>query len=467
MIQQRGYKVLWIDVGREQVGITDPGETKCFEIPVEQDAAKCKALIGDIEIDWLIVDHYGIDAGWHQLMRDRVGGIMVIDDLANRDYDCDLLLDQTYGRTDEDYVRRVPDHCELLLGSEYALLRPEFAQLRFGALKQRHGRYGMERILVSMGGSDPDNLCSRVLQGLNRVDWADPPQVDLILGPGFRHRDEVGRIAEDHVAYINIAENVSNMAEYMQNADLAIGAGGVTSWERCCLGLPALTLQSAENQSAVISNLLAAGAIRRLQVDEGLSESVMKHVTECLKEPEQLYTMSVAAAKVTRGLGAELIASRLLPKHAKDGCAVVLRPAAASDMELLHAWQNHKNTRRFSHNRQTPTLEEHSQWYLAKLNDPNGYFFIIMHGGVDAGVLRLDWIESDQAQLLISIYTAPGHYRQGLARSALEYAIGLFPHADLVADVLSKNTASQHLFSSVGFKQIAQERYVYAATSQR
>ena len=465
-IQQHGYEVLWIDAGREQAGESLAASEQCFAIPVEQDAAICQVLIRKMEIDWLIVDHYGIDAAWHMALRKSVDRIMVIDDLADRGYDCDLLLDQTYGRRKEDYVDQVPAECELLLGSEYALLRPEFARLRFDALRQRNSRQGIARVLVSMGGSDPDNMSSRVLQGLNRVDWVNPPRIDLILGPGFQHGDELRRLAQDHVSDINIVENVSNMAEYMQNADLAIGAGGVTSWERCCLGLPALTLQAAENQSLVISNLLAAGAIMKLEAGDGLSESVAKTVSECLQQRGKLDAMSLAAAKITRGLGAELVAARIIPKHAKDGSEVALRPAEASDMEMIHAWQNDENTRRFSHNRQVPTLQEHRRWYLAKLDDPKSYFFIMMHGGSDAGVLRLDPLESERLQLRISIYTAPRHYRQGLARCALEYAISLFSHVDLVAEVLQENTASQGLFSSVGFKQIAKERYLFAATNQ-
>lgn len=466
MVQQRGFKVLWIDAGLEKAGNTGPGLPGSLKIPAEQDAACCKALVSDLEIDWLIVDHYGIDQGWHKSLRGQVGRIMVIDDLADRDYDCDLLLDQAYGRNCEDYVARVPGHCALLLGSEYALLRPEFAQLRFGTLRQRCGRNGVERILVSMGGSDPDNLSSRVLEGLNRVDWTITPRVDCILGPGFQHGEEVRRIAEDHVARINIVENGFNMAEYMQNADLAVGAGGMTAWERCCLGLPALTLQLADNQSFVISNLLAAGAIRKLKTGRALSESVTRQVSECLKEPEQLDSMSLAASRVTRGLGTELVASRLVPRYAKDGGPVLLRPAEVRDMEVVHSWQLHEDTRRFSHNSDAPSLEEHSRWYYDKLKDPNGYFFIVLHGGLDAGVLRLDRVDSDRSQLLISIYTAPGHYRQGVARCVLEYAISMFPWADLVADVLPQNTASQSLFGNVGFKQVSKDRYVFAATSQ-
>lgn len=468
LIQQRGHDLIWIDVGQDgKTASLGADNTKSSSIPAEQDAAACVAAIMDLDIDWLVVDHYGLDASWHKALRDSVGKIMVIDDLANREYDCDLLLDQTYGRSAEDYQRLVPLHCRLLLGADYALLRPEFPRLRFSALERRQHSRGIQRILVSMGGSDPNNLSSRVLEGLDQVMWPKPPQVDLVLGSGFAHNETIRKQVAEYSTPVNIEENVSNMGELMHDADLAIGAGGVTSWERCCLGLPTLIVQSADNQSTVISKLLAVGAVQKLEANERLSESVMKQVTEYLEKPALLAAMSDAAANVTRGLGVELVASRLHPKWAADGSPVVLRPAEADDMATIHSWQCHENTRRFSHNSQLPTLDEHSRWYRAKLIDPNSYFFIIVHDGVDGGVLRFDRIESSHPQLLISIYTAPGHYKQGLARSALEYAIDLFPQASLVADVLPENIVSQHLFSSAGFKQIAADRYVYAATNGR
>ena len=465
LIQQRGFLVVWVDVDNDP-SASDQAATinHWLGVPPEQDVNACKAALSGMHIDWLVVDHYGIDAVWHRAMRSQVGQILVIDDLADRDYDCDLLLDQTFGRTQADYSHHVASHCMLLLGSEYALLRPAFSRLRFSSLDRRHGEAGLGRILVAMGGTDPDNLTSQVLEGLSQVDWKVAPNIDVVLGSGSNQTDKLRRQAQAYVANVRVLENVTNMAELMRDADLAIGAGGITSWERCCMGLPSLVVESAANQSLSINNLTEIGAVKKLNAAADLSTTIFENITDCINNPQQMSQMTASAATVTRGLGADLVSAHLFARRAKDGGAVVLRPAEKADMKMVHTWQSDKKTRRFSHNTRVPTLDEHVQWYKFKLADPNSYFFIVLHNGIDSGVLRLDRLESDKSELLVSIYTAPGHYRQGLASIALEYAIELFHQSDLIADVLSENTSSIRLFNSVGFKQVGAERFVRMAT---
>jgi len=205
-------------------------------------------------IDLLIVDSYALDETWHKKLRPCVKKILVIDDLADKNIDCDVLLNQNLGSKKEDYKNKVPDDCRLLLDCEYALLRLEFGKLRSQALEKRKNTKRIKNILVSMGGSDTKNFTYDILQNVG-----DNFNITVVLGMLSPHNKMVQNYAKDKD--IKVIINASNMAELMLEADLAIGAGGSTSWERCCLGLPTLLFVTAENQRAVAENLEHSGAV--------------------------------------------------------------------------------------------------------------------------------------------------------------------------------------------------------------
>src|SRR3990172_186361 len=189
-------------------------------------------------IDWLIVDHYALGEDWEVKLRPYVGKIMVIDDLANRKHQCDVLMDQTFGRQKEDYLPLVPQHCHLLLGAKYALLRSEFSQLRQQALLWRQHQSQPKNVLVSFGGADPENVTGKVIEAIQKKDLG--LQFDIIVGSHIKHYQAL--IQQRYPDFIRIHHNIKNMADYMLRADIAIGAGGAISWERCCLGLPTLLI---------------------------------------------------------------------------------------------------------------------------------------------------------------------------------------------------------------------------------
>jgi len=212
----------------------------------EQDARQTIKVIPK-NTDLLIVDSYALDEEWHQKLRYHTNKIMVIDDLADRQFDCDILLNQNLGSQKEDYQDKVPDNIKLLLGCNYALLRPEFAEFRDQALKKRKNTKKIKNILVSVGGSDTENLTHEILQSL------DGFNVVVVLGETSPYNDMIKSYAKER--NIEVIVNANNMAELMLDADLAIGAGGSTSWERCCLGLPTLLYITADNQRKIVEEL--------------------------------------------------------------------------------------------------------------------------------------------------------------------------------------------------------------------
>lgn len=266
-----------------------------------QDAEQTAALSDAAH--WLIVDHYELDRRWEQAMRPACDRLMVIDDLVDRPHDCDVLLDQTYGRRADAYENLTPAGCNVLAGTEYALLRPEFAESRPAALARREASQGVAHILVSMGGFDPENRTLQILETMAGTACAGQLTVTVVSGAQVLD----SRAAMDSLAgsfsHLDIRQRVSNMAELMAAADLAIGAGGTTSWERCCLGLPALVLVLADNQREVALNLQAAGAIRVWESRSELAGQLDEFVTD-----ESIHRSAVAAAAgICDGQGLERV----------------------------------------------------------------------------------------------------------------------------------------------------------------
>lgn len=205
-----------------------------------------------VTCDLLVVDHYDCDITYESRFRPFAKMIMVIDDLANRQHDCDLLLDQTYGRTPSEYKNLTPPHCTVLAGAGYALLRPEFSMLRPDMLQKRGQVRAIERILVNFGGNDQENNILTTLQVLHQCHYQGA--IDVVYGVMAPHQESVEAYAatlpNDICFHVN-----PDMAALMCAADLAVGAAGATTWERCCLGLPSILIETADNQRTIIKNL--------------------------------------------------------------------------------------------------------------------------------------------------------------------------------------------------------------------
>lgn len=262
------------------------------------DANATQATVG--ETGWLVVDHYLLDAHWHQAARGFAGRILVIDDLANRRYECDILLDQTFGRSADDYRELVPAGAKVLAGASYALLRPEFVRERSAALERRQAGGPVLRILVSMGTSDPGGITARIVGQI----LAAAPQcaIDVVLGPQAASLEQLRAFAEGQSG-VAIHVDSDRMAELMRDADLAIGAAGSTSWERCCLGLPTIAFALADNQRKGASALDEAGAAIAVANEQDLAQEL----GQILASSELRARMSEKAMQITDGLGTERI----------------------------------------------------------------------------------------------------------------------------------------------------------------
>lgn len=252
LISRKGFVVHRLPVALEPPSVTNELPTSVYAPWLggnwSDDAQQTRAAIGRSgPVDWVVVDHYAVDYQWEQVVRDSCGQMMVIDDLANRRHDCDLLLDQNLGRKPEDYDGLVPCDARKLLGPTFALLRPEFAQLREYSLTRR-AQPRLDRLLIAMGGVDRDNITGKVLDAIDGCGLPLDGGVTVVLGA---HAPWLAQVREQAIGLrmrTTVLSGVDHMAQLMADSDLAIGAMGGTSWERCCLGLPAVAFVLAENQ---------------------------------------------------------------------------------------------------------------------------------------------------------------------------------------------------------------------------
>jgi UDP-2,4-diacetamido-2,4,6-trideoxy-beta-L-altropyranose hydrolase len=259
-----------------------------------------------------VVDHYGLDEKWESAMRPACDNIMVIDDLADRPHDCDLLLDQNYFKDrSARYDGLVPPDCQKLLGPEYALLREEFRQARPQATV-RDGN--VRRVLVFMSGADPTDETAKVLRALRDL-GRDEVQFDVVIGGSNRHARELTE-RYGNAANIVFHHQVNNMAQLMLLADLAVGGGGTTTWERCYLGLPSLTMVMADNQARMTQDLAEYGAVQNLGRCEDVTADRIAHALEKLLEnPPAVRAMSEKAMQVMGGArdsGVDLVIGAML-----------------------------------------------------------------------------------------------------------------------------------------------------------
>ena len=274
------------------------------EVDLQADADETAAILSaeskrnaNRNIDLLVVDHYALDAGWEEKMRPWAGRIMVIDDLANRKHDCDILLDQNYyDNLGDRYESLLPDHCVKLLGPQYALLRPEFHRER----QHQKKRDGIVRqILVFFGGSDPSNETGKALQAIQLFGKMGI-DVDVVVGAGNPHQDQIRQLCAN-ISGVRVSFHcqIDNMAELMAGADLAIGAGGTAMWERCYLGLPSLVVIVADNQLQPVLAAAGAGAVISAGPKESLlPEKLAYHINELQSRPDLLRRMSANALKL-------------------------------------------------------------------------------------------------------------------------------------------------------------------------
>jgi UDP-2,4-diacetamido-2,4,6-trideoxy-beta-L-altropyranose hydrolase len=318
LIVDRGHSVTMLPTASPHQKAGLEGYEAWLTVPQAVDASDTVSALKRTALpDWLIVDHYALDVTWEIKTIPYARHLLVIDDLANRQHRSDILLDQSLGRITDEYEALVTPKTTLLCGTNYALLRPEFARWRNSSLKRRITP-AVGHILISLGGVDRDNATCKILRELEKSFLPSTTKVSVVMGKTAPWLQQVEKAAGESRFTCSVLSNINTMAPLMSEADLAIGAVGATSWERCALGLPSVVTVLAENQTYAAQKLQTAGAALLFSVGDGNSNNLVAIIDKLAENPMLLTTISQQAASICDGKGCQRVASRLFDGEARS-----------------------------------------------------------------------------------------------------------------------------------------------------
>lgn len=416
----------------------------------EADAVQTKASIGKAPVDWLIIDHYAVDVRWERVLRTACDHIMVVDDLADREHDCDLLLDQNLGRVPSDYAGLVPAGCIVLAGPRYALLRPEFAALRRYSLDRRAAPR-LKHLLITMGGVDTHNATGKALDALRGSSLPKECRITVVMGAHAPWLVQVRDQAAQMPWKTDVLVNVREMARLMADSDLAIGAAGSTSWEMCCLGVPMLLVVGAENQRKSAVALKERGAAVLLGAPDRISLHLSGEIALASDE-RQLIQMQEACSTVTDGGGSSYVSTLVMATSA-GGCSV--RAMLKSDLEQVLAWRNQPELRRYMFTQHEISRDEHVAWFERCAKDPKKRLLIAEEDGRAFGFVQFSGV-APGAVADWGFYLAPDAQKGAgvkLGMTALDYAFHTLALHKVCGQALAFNEKSIRLHRRLNFHQ--------------
>lgn len=413
----------------------------------EEDAAETAGRAMDIGASWVVVDGYHFGSRYQEVLKEKGRRLLAVDDYGHASpYHADLVLNQNAYATDAFYEHRGPG-TRLLLGTSYLVLRKEFWPYRGW---RRRIPSVARQALISMGGEDPRDFARRAIEAVGRV--SEPLDVRVVVGPAYRHGDGLRCAAGDLRSRVTVVENAVGMAEHLAWADIAVLAGGTTSWEAAFLGLPSVTVALAENQKRVVEALASAGAALDAGWHEDVNADQLASSVEKLAADEERRTaMCRAGQELVDGNGVFRVVERMWGW----GDRVQLRRVSAADCRTVWTWANDEATRAQSFNGEPIPWDQHCRWFDEKRNSPDCRFFLAEDSsGAAVGCIRYDLKSGDEGT--VSINVAPTCRGGGLGTAIIRqgtYALFAGSKTRAVhAYIKPGNTGSIKAFMNAGYR---------------
>ena len=453
-IRQEGFECKALPKSAEIHKLADADElilahAKWLLASWQHDAQQTIHALGAEKVDWLVVDHYALDMRWEEKLRSHANKIMVIDDLADRYHDCDLLLDQNLiADCETRYQQFLPEHCATLLGPQYALLQAEYAELH----PRTWPRTGpIKRILVSFGGVDKHNLTARTVSAFLRLK-RDDITLDVVMSPNSLNAAESQAQAQEY-ANITVHDALPTLAPLMLQADLAIGASGATSWERCCLGLPSLVITLADNQKPIAAELDKRGLVRWLGHYDAVTDDNLADAMQTAIDDKTQHNWSRACMAVTDGGGVKRLVSILM---LNSETKLQARLAGLDDEALLLRWANDPLVRVNSFNPEAITAENHQKWFYKRLGDTEHckIYIVETEDGLPIGQVRFEQVEVEwEIHYSVAVHARGRDIGHKMLLAAIVKFLDLFDHVKVIAQVKSQNKASQRALEKLNFEK--------------
>ncbi|MBP0001026.1 MAG: UDP-2,4-diacetamido-2,4,6-trideoxy-beta-L-altropyranose hydrolase [Cyanobacteria bacterium SID2] len=411
-----------------------------------EDSRETAALTRRLKARWVVVDGYHFQDEYQRILKQSQLRLLWIDDLAStRHYYADFVLNQNISADERWYRNREP-YTQLLLGTRYTLLRREFWLWRG---RQRAVPPTARRLLVTLGGSDPDNVTLKVLRALGHLN-IEALEVTVVVGGSNPHYNSLKAAASSLRFPVNWQWNASNMPELMAKADMAIAAGGSTCWELAFMGLPSILLILADNQRAMATGLAAAGCAVNLGWHEEVTETeIATTVARLSRSRSDRSRMMGVGQQLVDGKGAHTVVRHL------EASSIQLRPVREDDCDILWQWANDPLVRAVSFCSEPIPRTDHVRWLATKLSDRNCIFYLVLDANsVPIGQIRYEMTGDRHATISASI-AAPFRGR-GYGRQAICLGCQTLFQASAVeaidAYIKPSNLASIQVFLKSGFE---------------
>jgi len=421
------------------------------------DSDQLTGLARERNIHMVVVDGYQFGADYQRSLKSAGLTVLYIDDYGHADhYASDLVLNQNASANERLYPSR-ETYTRLLLGPRYALLRREFNAWRNFA---RDIPSTARRVLITLGGSDPENLTTAALDALASVKLENLEALVVVGGsnPHFESLRHTGlKLADRRNMKIDVRRDVTNIAELMAWADVAISAAGSTCWEFCLLGLPALLIDVAKNQTAVARELDRLQCAVHVGSAQDISvERLSRELEQLLESQELRQALSARSRELVDGEGARRVVSAL---RGQEG--IHLRPAREEDSRLLFEWANDPEVRASAFSSASISWEQHVQWFAAKMKDPDCRILMAEDAcGKPIGQFRVQWRGPEGGEIDVSV--SRGCRGRGYGSKIVHLGVeAAFEERSTDANALHayvkpENDASQRVFASAGFRSLGE-----------
>jgi UDP-2,4-diacetamido-2,4,6-trideoxy-beta-L-altropyranose hydrolase len=410
----------------------------------DDDAQAFIEAIGTDIPDWVVVDHYGLDAKWHGVVRQRFGCcVLAIDDLGDRPLAADIIVDHN---PIADYYAKYRNvnifGARILSGPHFSLIARDYA-----GLVSHECATVVRSIGIFVGGSDPLGLSGKLLRMCRRSLGfsGDIEVVSTSMNPDL----EVLRRLCEGPLNATLSIDLPDLNGFHQRHDLYIGAGGGSTWERCRRGLPSLVLAYAENQRVVVEALERVGAAKCVwwAGDSDLI-SVENALRELLVNYEMRRALSQASHRLVDGYGALRVAVCM-----RAG-ALTVRQATVDDAQLIYDWRNHPEVRQVSRMQLPIDFDTHVRWLESTLTSSAHCVLIAELGTRAVGVIR--YHRTSIGSFEVSLYCDPVLTGIGLGSTMLRAGeMEIMRRCDtpitVTAFVLPGNENSNRLFQKNGF----------------
>lgn len=399
---------------------------------------------------WVVLDGYHFDESYQQRVKEAGHRLLVIDDMARLEhYYADIVLNQNLHAAQLNYS--CESYTRLLLGTRYVLLRREFLKWRAW---RREIPESARKVLVTLGGGDPDNVTLKVIRALQQVD-VEGLEVAVVVGAGNPHFGELQSAIRNPQLAIRLIQNVTDMPELMAWANVAVSAAGSTCWELAFMGLPSLLLALAENQRFVAEQMDATGAARGLGWHKDLTpDKIAQSITGLLTDLQERLEMARCSRGLVDGEGSGRVLMRLEDQRLR------LKPVRDEDCRLLWEWANDPEVRSMAFSSEPILWEEHVQWLTRKLREPTCFLFVALDDqDTPVGQVRFDIDKGEEANIDVSIDRSKRRSGHGslLINRAVEEIFRVAPVETVHALIKPHNKGSIKAFEKAKFRRLGME----------